>query len=1004
MNSIETRDRISNRHSRRNGRQFYLLPFALVALVALVPDPAGPDESGTAHRSTASPAGPAGSPPAGPMPLPDARPSRGQLRWRIDRYSKSIASRIAAMRRAPRGLPCLLVALVFMGCHREDAVNFVRLIPEEPARLFTPDALDPQLIAAFDWRFDASSDFDPWICEEVDETCEVTQGALVITSTSNDPKLILPTRFLARDVSIFEVVASDSERMEIFWTRRGEAFSPERGAILAPTAARTASGRRVFRTVLDGHPGWSGEIVKIRLDPTQIPHRRIEITAVRALRRELGPSSLEEVDGTGWKAVVGADVRNAWIAPPGSTIAREVEVPANGELRFGFGSVRGLTIVRPFSDAAAAGEDRQAPRFQVSAALQGEEPTVLLDSIRDPRIEGYAWSDVALGLDRYRGKKIRLQFSVDPLPSGSWMEGLPVWANPTVVRAGREGARPNVILISIDTLRADHLSLNGYHRETSPNIDAWAARRGVNFRNTIAPAPFTLASHTSLFSGLSPLRHQTHFVSTVPAETVLLAELLRESGYATTAITGGVVLQPSLGLNQGFDRYVYWPSQSPAGDRELQSNLLLALEHIEQSPVEPFFLFFHTYEVHYPYRDRAPFQRRFGAFRWRNPEAQLHPRAVAAGIENGFTDSFRFFFRRDLAKPMRPLPDHLLPEVVALYDSGIAYADLEIGKLLDEIEASGLADRTIVVLTSDHGESLGEQGRATHYHLHEENLKVPLVVALPGVEPHARTIESQVRLIDIAPTILQTLGLDHAQTMDGVSLAPLIEGGEPPAATRRAWSYVPNTNWGLSLRVDNRLKYMFFDSPWTSARGVERLYDLSADPEELVDLAPGKPEETRALRRTVEEALARAAGLHLRFESATGTLSGTVTAPFQASALRSLTPEEPCVEWLGNTIAFEVTSGDCVVTIASPVAEDLRFEGLWRSPDGDLVPLTWVLATPDPGSTVYLGLSDGDWVEGSDAATPAIGITAHQAGSAADSAALDDPRLVEELRALGYLR
>ena len=517
-----------------------------------------------------------------------------------------------------------------------------------------------------------------------------------------------------------------------------------------------------------------------------------------------------------------------------------------------------------------------------------------------------------------------------------------------------------------------------------------------------------MPSHASLFSGLSPLHHGTHYGAAVPGETTLLAEILRDAGYSTAAITGGVLLHPKFGFTQGFDRYYYWPSQAPSGKQELANGIERALAFLDDHTGGPFFLFFHTYEVHSPYRARDPFHSRFGKQQGEDLQSPVRPERLPATPENGFVTSFKYSSSENPTSPAGALSVELRSALTALYDSGIAYADNEIGRLLQRIEQLGLAGKTLVVLTSDHGESLGEQGRAMHYHLYDENLRVPLVMALPGTLPSGRKIEEQVRLIDVAPTIMEVIDVPIPPGIDGVSLLSLINGSAAPDATKEAWSYAPRTNWGVSLRLNNRLKYIFFNSPWETGRGLEELYDLREDPGELEDVADLRKRESDALRRRVQLALEQIDGLRLQFfNRSQGTLSGTLSGRFGPNAVKSSRGPN-CLEWAGDRTKFRVAAKEtCTVTIEAHGEGSFVFEGTWRGPTGESSPFRWSVLPPQSEETraFFLDVDKTGWTE-SARADGRVGMIVSQMGRASSKpvSVSEDERLLQDLRALGYLQ
>ena len=233
--------------------------------------------------------------------------------------------------------------------------------------------------------------------------------------------------------------------------------------------------------------------------------------------------------------------------------------------------------------------------------------------------------------------------------------------------------------------------------------------------------------------------------------------------------------------------------------------------------------------------------------------------------------------RADAAQ--EPLADSELDLAVELYDAGIAYTDAMIARVLRRLEHLGIDRRTVVVLTSDHGELFGEHGVFNHVSLYEENLLVPLIIADPR-RAHARRIPDQVRLVDLAPTILELAGEPAPIGIDGVSLVPLLDGGTAPEASGLAWSFAAASNYGIALRDHDRMKYTARLVPWPIAGPAERLFDLSADPSEDQGGLAGAPESARYRRLTSERLAQDLAGVRVRASSPAGgrRISGSLAA------------------------------------------------------------------------------------------------------------------------------
>ena len=322
---------------------------------------------------------------------------------------------------------------------------------------------------------------------------------------------------------------------------------------------------------------------------------------------------------------------------------------------------------------------------------------------------------------------------------------------PAIVPAGCSNQesvfKPNLILISIDTLRADHLGCYGYPLQTSPFLDALSRKEeAVLFENCIAQAPNTAPSHMSIFTSLFPTVHGVPNVTAEPTALELklpepvksLALVLNDAGYRTAGLTDGGYLDPFMGFGQGFDTYdCTYERIARKVDRALQ------WIEVNESREEPFFLFMHTYEVHAPYIPPAPFHARFtGDYSGWIREycfGSDSEKAVAAG---GFKDLFKRrgeFTEEDVAY------------LKGLYDGEIAYMDSELQRFFSALERKGITENTVIVILSDHGEEFGEHGEFSHKQLYDEVVHVPLILLLPcgQFDMIRHRVEEQVSLIDV---------------------------------------------------------------------------------------------------------------------------------------------------------------------------------------------------------------------------------------------------------------
>jgi len=380
-------------------------------------------------------------------------------------------------------------------------------------------------------------------------------------------------------------------------------------------------------------------------------------------------------------------------------------------------------------------------------------------------------------------------------------------ALPLVWSCSRGAERdPNLLLVTVDTVRADHLGSYGYSAAVTPFLDRLAGE-GVRFDAVSSTVPLTLPSHATMLSGLLPLHHglRNNGVGALPAGTGTLATLLAGSHYRTGAFVGAFVLDGRFGLKPGFEVYDDEIPRDPKAGVSLEAErpgrevVDRALDWLAQKDNRPFFLWVHLYDAHAPYTP---------------------PPAWAA------------------RHPGRP------------YDGEISEVDEQVGRLLAELDRQGLAKRTVVAVAADHGESLGEHGELTHgLLLYEPTLHVPLILRAPGrLAP--RVVRAPVSLVDLAPTLAGLLGKTFAgpglKPRDGRDLAAdLLAGREPGAAEVYAESQYPAIfGWSPLAALRRReLKYISAPRP--------ELYDLAKDPKEttnLLDRGPAGPSQGFAAR------------------------------------------------------------------------------------------------------------------------------------------------------------
>jgi len=398
----------------------------------------------------------------------------------------------------------------------------------------------------------------------------------------------------------------------------------------------------------------------------------------------------------------------------------------------------------------------------------------------------------------------------------------------------------NVILISLDTLRPDHLSCYGHARATSPAIDALAAR-GVRFADASSAAPWTLPAHTTMFTGLYPSHHGVKDYShRLPEESLTLAEILSERGFQTWAVINTWnIANPRSEIFQGFAAehvsYIREATQSASGGQLILNTGRMVAEKarellLERDRARPFFLFAHFYDAHTDF----------------TPDAEHRERFVSTyrGKLDGTTGQLLAIRKRG-----QRLGEADLRHLRELYDAEISQLDALLAGFFEFLEDEGLDRDTLIVLTSDHGEEFQEHGGLLHGRTqYEELLRVPLILAGPGI-PRGRVVEEPAGLIDLLPTILARLAVPAPTRLDGVDLAPTWSGGSLPERVLFGEADHNNVVDGKPV-IDIKRMARLGKEKLHLDRHTERvqLFDLSADPREQRDLAARSPERVELLR------------------------------------------------------------------------------------------------------------------------------------------------------------
>ena len=418
------------------------------------------------------------------------------------------------------------------------------------------------------------------------------------------------------------------------------------------------------------------------------------------------------------------------------------------------------------------------------------------------------------------------------------------------VPPGGAARKRNVLLISLDTLRADHLGCYGYPRPVSPRIDRFA-KDSVVFGHAYSHAPWTTPAHGALLTSLYPSilglkRFPDPGRIADPVET--LAEYFRDQGYRTHAVTEGGMVHADFGFDQGFEKYF---QSAKHVDHGVGEALKWLRAHAKDRGDEPFFLFYHTYDIH-RYAPPDEYRKLFvkpGTHRLDEDEELA--RHIQLLENEAFTAS---------------LTEEDLAHIKDLYDASIRWVDRYVGELLEHFERTGLLKNTVVVITSDHGEEFLERSRTGHgYSNFEEQIKVPLIIRAPGATAGSRA--TLFRHIDLAPTLAACLGLPIRDHWLGENLWPCVRDGDAAAPAGVRLSYCEGGH--LAHRSLQTRQFKLVDD--RRKKGNLALYDLTKDPGEKRDVLGEKEKMGRNLKKVMDGIVRANAALKARLAPGEGT-------------------------------------------------------------------------------------------------------------------------------------
>lgn len=851
-----------------------------------------------------------------------------------------------------------------------EVAPIARLIEDDPSAVFSQDNLiDSEPVIT--WGRDDCLVREGWRSNLNDDEATCFADALRLQPTKQWVTLTLDAGIDAAEFDAVDIVAHGlaRQRVGIQWTSGDESFD-DRRRVEGSIRANPQGGAGSARLRLRGREGWQGPIGRIRLFFVVPNHAVARIEGITAVRERVNSDRLARAAERPWKIEIGDDLRNGIVGLPQQPIRWSAQAAPASRLFFTYGI---LGFCRDGFVFEVKNRDGLSRRTLFSQSLDCSSPGWHEASVPVPSAGAHTF-----------------EFVSRPIGEFSPTTTLPVWANIELVRP-EPAEQPNIILISVDTLRADHLSLYGYDRETSPRLDARAGSGSVVFERVVAPSPWTLPSHTSIFTGIDAHHHGVNHGAGMPDSLLTMAESLRAAGYSTRAVTAGGFVHQQYGFAQGFDVYTSM-SMRMGFENELEVGAERARDALERVQGRRFFLFFHTYEVHNPFRPRQPHLEEISG---RTGDEIVDVDVLRPRPEDGF------LARRELKvlggnQEVARTREQIHALAVDLYDSSIAYADRKIDELLSSIDELDLAGTTVVILTSDHGELFGEHGLVNHISLYDENVMVPLVVIDPRLGEGVRRVSKMVRSVDLYPTVLELAGVPVPDGIDGRSLAPLISDRRAAAPVPEAWSYAANSNYGISVRRDDGSTYIARNDAWLSDGPREEFFGAVVGPTDAA---------AASFRAVVESELAGAQpGLRIRCRN-------TTKRPFAVAMRGSLVqPARLKLATVSDGVVRREADGSAVLEVPpgmdlTVVVEGLHFESIHLSvtADGGVSPVHDLEITRDDLSrTLWLGESGGEPVVKPVDAVKGSGVFLWlEGGDAGEQIPVDD-EILEQLEALGY--
>ena len=530
------------------------------------------------------------------------------------------------------------------------------------------------------------------------------------------------------------------------------------------------------------------------------------------------------------------ETRRSLVPPLPSVLTFSVRLPADAAFRFAIG-------IKTLQD------DRRFPRvrFRLFVESKGGRQTVFDERLGMGQVN--RWFDREVNLVAFSGSSVEIGFETQigeeaetnpELTAGI----LPLWGNPVISGSNIPREQPNLILISLDCVRPDHIGAYGYSRRTTPHIDRFA-EDGVVFETAVSTAPETLPSHVSMLTGLPPSWHGASNWAGFSPSVGYLPDLLSEAGYESAGAVSAPWLSDAFGVERGY--HLYRTFDQPRAGRVVD----YALDLLERARDRPQFLFLHLFDAHWPYVPPREFIERFGE--------------RPADISD---------LMRKVGEEEPPSSPEEVEQIIRLYDAEVAYVDQEVGRFIDRLRELALYDNSLVIIVSDHGEGFYERGHWQHsVSVYEELTRVALIVKWPGNSPKGR-IATPVSLVDVFATFLEAVGW-QGDSADSRSLMRFFRGSDGELETRTIVSEVrwkPKATSRPMMKIAFRqgaLKYIAtlagtegdMDTLAVHEIRGEELYRLEDDPEERKNLLEDSNIDTEPYRRALRAYLEKARAL-----------------------------------------------------------------------------------------------------------------------------------------------